>query len=293
MYMKYGIIITNQEVGHNAYKIKRYLEEQGALGISLCHVVNDGTIASINDSGDVVINLPKCDFIIYCDKDIYLARLLEKAGYLLFNSADFTKLCDDKILTFIKCANMGISMPKTFAGPLFYNHDLNDENTKFLSQVGKEIGFPLVMKRVYGSLGEGVFLVNNQEELVNLYKKLSGEPVLFQKYIASSYGKSMRVIVIDGKVFGAFERYNPEDFRSNFSVHASSRATSNPKFLAFAQHIADKLNILYAGIDLLYGENDTPILCEINSNAFFEEFEKITSLNVAKAYLEMVLNHLK
>ena len=31
-----------------------------------------------------------------------------------------------------------------------------------------------------------------------------------------------------------------------------------------------------------------PILCEINSNAFFEEFEKVTHLDVAKAVMDMV-----
>ena len=71
-----GIIITNQEIGHNVYKIKRYKEEFSKLGISLDVFVNDGTLAMIKDN-ELSINLPKCDFIIYLDKDIYLARILD------------------------------------------------------------------------------------------------------------------------------------------------------------------------------------------------------------------------
>ena len=68
---------------------------------------------------------------------------------------------------------------------------------------------------------------------------------------------------------------------------------NNKKYHEFAQKIADILNIEYAGIDLLDDKNGQPILCEINSNAFFEEFEKVTGLNVAKAYAEMVIRKIK
>ena len=51
----------------------------------------------------------------------------------------------------------------------------------------------------------------------------------------------------------------------------------------------NKLNIEYAGIDLLLDQNQQPVLCEINSNAFFEEFEKVTKINVAKEILKMVI----
>ena len=90
-----GVIIINQEIGHNAYKISRFKEEFSSLGISLDVLVNDGTLAIIHNS-EIQINIPKCDFVIYLDKDIYLARMLEKSGYRLFNRADFIKLCDDK-----------------------------------------------------------------------------------------------------------------------------------------------------------------------------------------------------
>ena len=284
----HGIIITNQDIGHNAYKIKRFTEEGKKLGISLSHYINDGSLAVIRDN-NINIKLPKCDFIIYLDKDIYLARLLEKAGYRLFNKADFIKMCDDKMLTNIMCANAGIKMPKTIAGPLFYSPKLEEKNLQFLDEVVKELGLPLVMKKVYGSLGLGVYLVKTKAELISLYKENCRQPLQFQEYIASSYGKSLRVIIIDGKVIGAFQRYNELDFRSNFGNSASSKEYPlKGKYLELAKLISSKFDIEYAGVDLLFGENDEPLLCEINSNAFFEEFEKITKINVAKLFMEMV-----
>lgn len=283
-----GIVIVNQNIGHNKYKIKRFIEEFDKKNIRLDVFVNDGTLAIIKDN-NVVINLPKADFVFYLDKDIYLARLLEKAGYRLFNRADFIKFCDDKMLTFIGCANEGIKMPKTIAGPLVYT-DLEESNYKFLDNVINELGLPMVVKKVYGSLGEGIYLVNTKEELKKLYSEIARNPIVFQEYVKSSYGQSVRVLIIDGKVFGSFIRSNDSDFRSNYGDTASSKKLEkSQKYTEFAQKIADKLHIEYAGIDLFVCDEQEPILCEINSNAFFEEFEKVTGLNVAEAVRDMVI----
>ena len=287
-----GLIIHNQEIGHNAYKIERFKEEFAKFGVEVNVFINDGTRAIIKDN-DIKINLPKADFVLYLDKDIYLARLLEKAGYRLFNKADFIKFCDDKMLTFIGCANKGIKMPKTISGPLVYS-ELKESNYAFLDNVIKELGLPMVVKKVYGSLGEGVYLVKDYKELRDLYTEIARNPIVFQEYIPSSFGKSIRVLIIDGKVFGAFIRENSRDFRSNYGDTAGGEKLINgEKYLSFAQEIANKLDIEYAGIDLLVDKNDEPILCEINSNAFFEEFEKVTGLNVAKVYAEMVIRKIK
>ena len=283
-----GIIIINQELGHNAYKIKRFKEEFTKVGIALDVFVNDGTLAIIRDS-KLQINLPECDFVIYLDKDIYLARILEKEGYRLFNRADFIKLCDDKALTNIACANRGIKMPDTIAGPLFYSQELKEENFKFLDTVIEELGLPLILKRVYGSLGLGVYLIKSKEELIEAYKEHCRAPLLFQKYVGSSYGVSARVIVIDKQVVGGFIRYNKTDFRSNFGDQSSSRPLKDgDKCFALAKYIADELDIEYAAIDFMFLENGEPVLCEINSNAFFEEFEKVTNINVAREFALMV-----
>ena len=288
----FGIIIVNQTIGHNQYKIDRFSCEFKKRGIEYKVYKNNGTLAKM-ENGNIVINLPKADFVLYMDKDIYLARMLEKAGYHLFNNADFIKMCDDKILTFIRCANEGIPMIKTIAGPLVYTDSLVEDNYKFLDTVVDELGLPLIVKKVYGSLGEGVYIANNKDDLRNIYKTIYRNPLLFQKYIETSRGKSVRVLVIDKKVVGGFERYNTVDFRSNFGETATSKKLDdNSKFFAFAEILAQKLDILYAGIDLLYDENNEPILCEINSNAFFEEFEKVTGIDAAKLYVDMVIKEI-
>lgn len=284
----HGLIITNQELGHNEYKIRRLLEECSNFSMTLEVLTNRGDLAALIDN-EVKLNVPSHDFVIYLDKDIYLARMLEKAGSRLFNKADFIKLCDDKMLTNIACASLGIRMPKTFSSPLIYNRYLKESNYDFLTNVGNELGYPYIFKRVYGSLGEGVHLVNSLQEAKELYAMYFKEPLQFQENISSSFGKSMRVIVIDQEVVGSFIRYNTNDFRSNFGDTASSKKNENyPEFFKVAEILGKKLNIEYAGIDFLFDKEDKPVLCEINSNAFFEEFEKVTNINVAYRFLDMI-----
>ena len=285
-----GIIITNQELGHSKYKIQRFKEEFSKLGVGLDVFTNDGTLAIIKNNS-IEIDIPKADFVIYLDKDIYLAKELEKNGYRLFNRPDFIKLCDDKMLTSIACSNAGIKMPKTIACPLFYSEQLKEENLTFLDNVIDKLGLPLVFKRVYGSLGEGIHLVHTKEELVELYREYCRQPLQFQEYISTSYGRSMRVLVMDEEVVGGFIRYNTNDFRSNFGTTATSKKAENcSEYFDFARKIAKLLHIEYAGIDLLFGQDNEPVLCEINSNAFFEEFEKVTGINVAEKFAKMVIS---
>jgi len=289
----FGYVITNFRTGGASIKterkVKRLIDEFNSLGISLTWYKNDGTLASVNMNGDVILNIKRPDFVIYLDKDKYLARMLEKLGIRLFNRSSFVELCDDKMLTHIEVANHNIPTPKTIAGPLIFDSSTyEDIEDKMLDDIKNKMVFPIIIKGVYGSLGLNMVLVESKDKLKDQYLKMRGQPLLFQEYIKSSYGKSVRVIVIDNKIVGAFERYNPNDYRSNYHEGASSKAIEiNDSIMDIINKLLSFLNIEYAGVDLLFGENNM-MFCEMNSNAFFEEFEKITGINVALAFAKMV-----
>ena len=59
-----------------------------------------------------------------------------------------------------------------------------------------------------------------------------------------------------------------------------------------ALKIAKLLNLKYCGMDFLFDENNSPLICEVNSNAFFKGFESVTGINVAKKYAEFILKDL-
>ena len=136
-------------------------------------------------------------------------------------------------------------------------------------------------------------MLNNAEEVSDFYKKHFNVPFVIQEFIEASKSISIRVIIINEQIVGAIKRINEEDFRSNIGENRSEIFVLDEKCYAFAANIAKKLHIKYAGIDILLDEFNNPKLCEINSNAFFEEFEKTTKINVAKKFLEFVLSDIR
>ncbi len=52
--------------------------------------------------------------------------------------------------------------------------------------------------------------------------------------------------------------------------------------------VAEILKLDYCGIDVLFGKNG-PVICEVNSNAFFYAFENATKINVAEKYAGYII----
>ena len=286
---KVGLIVINgygvaEGVQH---QIKRLEEEFSLKGVKI-DVRTSTDVFSYLKEGNVEVQLPHYDFVVYLDKDRYVAELLEKKGYRLFNSVDSIVKCDDKMLTHLKLADQGIKMPTTISSALCYR---DDGNRKYLDEVIKIIGLPMIVKENYGSLGRQVYLVKDKKELLDIENKLIHIPHIFQQLIKSSVGKDYRLIVIGGKIVAHMKRENKHSYLSNLATGGTSSKVELPKaYFDVAEKAAKILGLDYCGVDLLEGENGEPILSEVNSNAFYEGIEKTTGVNVARLYVEYILS---
>ena len=158
----------------------------------------------------------------------------------------------------------------------------------FVRGVGERLGYPLVAKESFGSWGMDVELIQNERELAETAEKFRMSPHLYQKYISAHKGEDYRVIVVGGKAIAVMKRENPRDFRSNIECGGrGSRAEVPAEFLAQAERCAEILGLDYCGVDIL-DAGGTPVVCEVNSNAFFNEAEKVTGINIAGAYAEHI-----
>ncbi len=289
-----GIITINpflvpQESVHFA---KRLSEEFNKNGVQV-EIISDLFSQTYIQTQGVVSKLNGLDFCIYLDKDKYQSRLLEKMGVRLFNSHNAVRLCDDKAETYIALSGAGLKIPKTIFAPLCYNQSLSVSDS-WLNGIAKELSFPLIVKESFGSMGKGVYLVNDITELKEVSEKLKCKPYLYQQYIRARKGVDVRVIVIGGKALCAIERSNPNDFRSNVAQGGQARTIELPKaFKHTAEKCAKILGLDYCGVDLLYSNENEPIVCEVNSNAFIGGVEGATGVNVAGAYAKYVIEQLK
>lgn len=269
----------------------RIAEELRALGVPTDVMKNGEVCALLNKNGEAQSNLAKeYAFAVYLDKDKYLGKLLEASGLRLFNNPTAVEICDDKMLTYIALREAGLSFVKTISAPLCYTPNATPSES-FLNYVAKELNFPLVAKKSYGSFGAGVQLIHDEEELKRVELNWLYTPHFYQAYIEESAGRDVRVIVIGGKAIGGMERVAQKgEFRSNVELGGQGKKILlKEEYAKAAEKAAQTLGLDYCGVDLLEGEKG-PIVCEVNSNAFFEGFESVTGINVAKAYASYLLH---
>ena len=235
---------------------------------SLCHI-----------HGEDIPFREKPDFVLFWDKDVSLARAIEKKGILCINSADAIEKCDDKAKMHLALGDL--PCPKTVIAPMTFPN-IGFTDTAFLTTVAEKLGFPIVVKEVCGSFGAQVYLAHDFDELVKTATGHQSVPLIFQELINESFGRDIRINVVGGRVCAAMLRESQNgDFRSNVTLGGGTLPYSpTDAECALALAAAERLGLDFAGIDILFGK-DGPLLCEVNSNAHFKSTYDCTGIDLA------------
>lgn len=233
------------------------------------------------------------EFAIFWDKDVMLARELENAGVRLFNSADAIEACDNKAITYQRLARAGVKIPKTIIAPKTFE-GLGYTDLGFLKTAIEKLGLPLVIKEVYGSFGQQVYLAATEDEAVAVIQKICHKDCVLQEFIATSRGKDVRINVVGQQVTASMLRYNDNDFRSNISNGGNMKPyTPSTEQEALALAAAKALGLDFAGVDVMFGQDNEPIICEVNSNPQFKSTLECTGVNLADNIIKHIISELK
>ena len=212
-----------------------------------------------------------------------IIRHLERLGVTLINGSHAIDTVKDKLYTQQILAESNLPVPKT----LLLKHPIN------LEWVEKHLTFPVIIKTLSGSFGAGVFLAENKKQLAQLIKMAEitneGYDIILQEFIEDSYGKDLRVLVINGKVAGCMMRQAvDDDFRANITRGGEGipyQITEDIEWLGGES--ARLLGLDIAGVDLLFS-NGSYKICEVNSSPGFEGMDKFTHTNIAEDIVHYV-----
>lgn len=244
---------------------------------------------AILDERRVIPNPGEQDFILFWNKDVALGANLEACGYRLFNPSEAIRLCDNKSFTTDALAGV-VKMPKTFKVPMTFN-TIGYTNSDFIDFLANELNFPFVIKECWGSYGGQVYLIHNKNEAIELFRQIDGTECIACEYISHSKGRDLRAYVVGDRVVAAMERRNDNDFRANITNGGTShpyKITKEQEEMAITA--AKALNLDFAGVDLLFLENDEPILCEVNSNAQFIGLHQATGIDITDDIFEHIID---
>lgn len=269
-----------------APEVMRFIEAAKTLDIEL-HVLKPSEFDLVVDSahGWSAIyqgrELKKPDLIIpRCGSEttyftLAVMRHFERQGVAIANSPAAIESVADKLHTLQVLAGAKLPIPKTILGKFPIDVDL----------VEREMGFPVVVKKLRGTRGAGVVLCENRSQFDDLANLLDGATsatdFLFQQYIKASHGRDVRVLVINGRVVAAMERQSADGgFKSNISLGGSAKPFQpTPEMAALAINVARELNLDIAGIDILFDKTGYRI-CEANSAPGFQGLERACAIDV-------------
>ena len=203
-------------------------------------------------------------------------RHFERMGVPVINSSEAIDNVKDKLYTHQILAQSNLDIPKTML--LRYPIDIDF--------VEKNIGFPVIVKKISGSYGRGVFLCENKKQLnqlvtmAELTKK--SYDIIIQEFVKDTWGKDLRVFVVNNKVVGCMMRQaTDEDFRANITRGGEGFPYEvNEQIEWLSSESSKALGLDISGVDLLF-DNGGYKICEVNSNPGFEGMENFTKKNIA------------
>ncbi len=295
-------ILFNEEIEAptaEAYEVRRFLSEGKNMGVDVkVYKPEQFDLLVTDEVRDMVlidghpVDLP--DFLLprtYVIETGYFSlaviRQLERMGVKVFNGSAAIESVADKLHTHQILAELGLPTPATMLAKFPVNIDL----------VERELGFPVVVKTLLGVNGTGVFLMNDKDALKDLMDLIQETnpniQLIFQKFIANSKGRDLRVFIVDGEVIACMERRAKGDgFKANFSQGGSVQQFElDEDAKKLAVKVAQVLDIKVAGIDLLFTEDGFTI-CEANTFPGFKGLEQACDINVPQEIYKSMKKYL-
>ena len=283
-----------KEKFHNSYETGRLVETFEAHNINIQIIdpneidifVNKDNKSSILVNGES-LPLPKFVFPRTGSGTSYyikaVIRHFERMGVVVINSSEAIDNVKDKLYSHQILAESNLDIPKT----MLLRHPIDVEF------VEKHIGFPVIVKTISGSYGRGVFLAENKKQLrqlltmAELTKKSYN--IVIQEFVKDTWGKDLRVFVVNDKVVGCMMRQaTDDDFRANITRGGEGFPYEvNEQIEWLSSESSKALDLDIAGVDLLF-DNGGYKICEVNSNPGFEGMEQYTKKNIAEEIVQFI-----
>ena len=230
----------------------------------------------------------------------FLLASAEKANKFVFHSSQVLKVLDNKLLQAFHYSSAGVNIPDTFVG-------FSVPSVKSIMENNFEKREPSINKKLNDYAGDGIKKCDYTAVNVNAFAKSfwQGEYSLIQRMIPDSIGKSIRVLLMDGKAFAVAEYQDQTgDFRSNISYYQGfkleniTNSTRAEPFVALAEKAGRSVgDLCIGGVDILDSKEKGPVVLEINSYPDLYDIESATGLdmfaNFTKIYYNRALEFIK
>lgn len=274
-----GYLIEKYNLMNGAYTCNRLVEEAVREGIDLqIKGVSDTQIRPKGFFNDGKL-LETCNFVINRYKWGKLKDSMNSLAARTYNRIDAFNVYVNKYEQMRRLSSDAFIKPDYIMGTVLLPY----------SVIVHTLGTPFVAKGLESSMGEEIYLIENEAGYTMLCEKYGrGKEWLFEEFISHSFGRDMRFYSIRGTVLACMQRKSQGDFRANVALGASVEPYGiTPEIRQIARDIYAQTGLDFLGIDLLFGE-DKPYFCEINVMPGLEGIEKASGVNVAHEIIKTI-----
>jgi RimK family alpha-L-glutamate ligase len=196
-------------------------------------------------------------------------HVLQAQGVRCVNSPRAIEKTVDKSWAGSVLALSGVPTPPTIAC----------ERYEGAMQAFQELGGDVVIKPLFGAMGNGIVRVEDRDVAHRVFRALELERAVYyvQRTVAPAGRRNLRVLVVGGEVAGAMERVT-DSWRANIARGARPRAVvldEAERGLALAA--AEALEADVAGVDLIVAPDGDAVVLEVNGIPGWQALQSVCS----------------
>lgn len=261
--LRIGYIFAAKEVGKEEELFLRLAKKKNIelVFFNLSRKIDEDQFESEIKKCDLVYNNTAEDFVIESLKTI------EELGKKVIDTSRLFYYTEDKWMFYVKCREHRVPTPETIL--LSNNINITRAELKGFDR------WPVVLKRVYGTMGEFVEKAGTLSEAMraikNFWKRDCDKlPIIAQEYIPSL---SYRVTLIDKKIVQACIKSGKHWKLTGVYAKKFSKFKVDPSLKKILKKLMKFIPINICGVDLLKKEGKWVVL-EVNSNPALDFIER-------------------
>ncbi len=212
-----------------------------------------------------------------------ILEYLNGHGVRTINSAQSTRLCNNKALCTWKLQNAHIPVPRSI---------IAFSKTEAIRQA-EIIGYPLVMKPLIGSWGRLMSKINDRDSLESVleYKEALNNPLhaiyYLQEYIKKP-GRDIRILLIGKEPVAAMYRQSEHWITNTAKGAIPKKLKLNDELIKLSHNVMDALQLDIGGIDIVEIPGGYQVF-EANATVEFHGLQTVSKRNIADAVADYLV----
>jgi len=213
--------------------------------------------------------------------------ILEEKGVPVVNSSRVLMSCEDKLYTTARLARRGIPVPRT---AIAFSREACVE-------AAEKLGYPLVVKPIYGSWGRMIARALDRESLEEIleFRENMQSPHFkvhyLQEYVEKP-GRDIRACYIWGDVPVAIYRVS-DRWKTNTALGGEAvPANLDEEQLELVRKAGDELGGGVLGVDLVEKGSESLVL-EVNGIPQYKNISRVTGVDVSRIIVEKTVERFR